>query len=131
MSNGSSMEQEIPSEFVRFYTHDEISMSTNDPLGEFNDQKAVMALVRFKIAASSSTTTPTSAPFTSIARLPADHPFNVTFSGTGAGKISLSKIVKCPHAWDGTFHAASYARADLNERQEESYLKKGSPVEPP
>jgi len=55
-----------------------------------------------------------------------DHPFNVTFSDTGAvEKISLSKIVKCPHAWDGDVSRRDLRRVQTwNERQEESYLKK-------
>jgi hypothetical protein len=50
----------------------------------------------------------------------------VTFSATGAvEKISLSKIVKCPHAWDGNISRRDLRRVQTsNERQEEGYVKK-------
>lgn len=114
--------------FVRFFTHDEISMSTNDPLWvTFNDQKRVMGLRSthdrcvFLDNQTNLCTIYEHRPVTCR-----DHPFNVTFSENGAvEKISLSKIVQCPHAWDG-----SVSRRELrgvqtwNERQEEDYLKK-------
>jgi hypothetical protein len=40
-------------------------------------------------------------------------------------KISLSKIVKCPHAWDGNISRRELHKVQTwNERQEELYLKK-------
>jgi Fe-S-cluster containining protein len=117
-----------PLEFVRFYTHDEISMSTNDPLWvKFNDHKAVMALRSildrcvFLDNDTNLCTIYEHRPVTCR-----DHPFNVTFSDTGAvEKISLSKIVKCPHAWDGNIPRRELRKVQTwNERQEESYLKK-------
>jgi Fe-S-cluster containining protein len=55
-----------------------------------------------------------------------DHPFNVTLSDTGAvERISLSKIVKCPHAWDGNVSRRELRTVQTwNERQEDSYLRK-------
>jgi Fe-S-cluster containining protein len=117
-----------PLEFVRFHTHDEISMSTSDPLWvNFNDTKAVMGLRSshdrcvFLDNETNLCTIYEHRPVTCR-----DHPFNVTMSDTGAvERISLSRIVKCPHAWDG-----SVSRRELrsvqkwNERQEDSYLKK-------
>jgi hypothetical protein len=115
-------------EFVRFYRHDEIAMSENDPLWvKFKDHKAVMALrsvhdrCMFLDDKTNLCTIYEHRPVTCR-----DHPFNVTFSDTGAvTKISLSKIVKCPHAWDGDITRRELRRVQTwNERQEESYLKK-------
>jgi len=55
-----------------------------------------------------------------------DHPFNVTFSARGVvEKISLSRIVKCPHAWDGNVPRRELRRINnWNEEQQESYVKK-------
>ena len=55
-----------------------------------------------------------------------DHPFNLTFSAAGAlEKISLSRIVKCPHAWDGKIQRRELRRVnDWNERQQEAYVVK-------
>ena len=117
-----------PLEFVRFYSHDEISMSTNDPLWvKFNDQKAVMALRSIQdrcVFLNDETNLCTIYEHRPVTCR--DHPFNVTFSETGAvEKISLSKIVKCPHAWDGNISRHELRKVQTwNERQEESYLKK-------
>ena len=117
-----------PLEFVRFYAHNEISMSTSDPLWvKFNDQKAVMALRSiedrcvFLDDKTNFCTIYEHRPVTCR-----DHPFNVTFSETGAvEKISLAKIVKCPHAWDGNISRRELRKVQTwNERQEELYLKK-------
>jgi uncharacterized protein len=117
-----------PLEFVRFYTHDEISMSTNDPLWvKFGDHKAVMGLrwtrdhCIFLDNETNLCTIYEHRPVTCR-----DHPFNVTFSDIGAvEKISLSKIVKCLHEWDGNLSRRELRRVQSwNERQEESYLKK-------
>jgi hypothetical protein len=47
-------------------------------------------------------------------------------SDTGAVKnISLSKIVKCPHEWDGTVSRREFPAVQTwKERQEDSNLKK-------
>ena len=117
-----------PLKFVRFYTHDKISMSTNDPLWvKFNDQKAVMGLRSIQdrcVFLDDETNLCTIYEHRPVTCQ--DHPFNVTFSDTGAvEKISLSKIVKCPHAWDGDVSRRELRRVQTwNERQEESYLKK-------
>lgn len=116
-----------PREFVRFYSHEEIAMSENDPLWvKFKDHKAVMALrsvhdrCLFLDDKTNLCTIYEHRPVTCR-----DHPFNVTFSDTGAvAKISLSKIVKCPHAWDGDIRRRELRRVQTwNERQEESYLR--------
>ena len=117
-----------PLKFVRFYTHDEVSMSTNDPLWvKFNDHKAVMALrsiVDRCVFLDDDTNLCTIYEHRPVTCR--DHPFNVTFSDTGAvEKISLSQIVKCPHAWDGNISRRELRRVQTcNERQEEIYLKK-------
>ena len=117
-----------PLEFVRFFTHDEISMSTHDPLWvHFKGEKTVMALRSihdrcvFLDNQTNLCTIYEHRPVTCR-----DHPFHVTFSDSGAvEKISLSKIVKCPHAWDGNVSRRELRKVQSwNERQEESYLRK-------
>jgi len=117
-----------PMEFVRFYTYDEVSMSTSDPLWvKFSDRKAVMGLRStrdrcwFLDHPTNLCTIYEHRPVTCR-----DHPFNVTVSDRGAiEKISLSRIVKCPHAWDGRITRRSLrAIQTWNERQEEAYLEK-------
>jgi Fe-S-cluster containining protein len=119
---------ESPLKFVRFFTHDEISMSTKDPLWvHFKDEKAVMALRSihdrciFLDHKTNLCTIYEHRPVTCR-----DHPFNVTFSDSGAvEKISLSKIVKCPHAWDGNISRRELRKVQTwNEQQEDSYVKK-------
>ena len=103
-------------------------MSTNDPLWvKFNDHKAVMALrsiVDRCVFLDDDTNLCTIYEHRPVTCR--DHPFNVTFSDTGAvEKISLSQIVKCPHAWDGNISRRELRRVQTcNERQEEIYLKK-------
>lgn len=117
-----------PLEFVRFYTHEEISMSIHDPLWvKFSDQKAVMGLRSIKdhcIFLDNQTNRCTIYEHRPVTCR--DHPFNATFSDSGAlEKISLSRIVPCPHAWDGNVSRRELRTVQtLNERQEESYLKK-------
>jgi Fe-S-cluster containining protein len=132
-----------PMEFVRFFSHNEISMSTNDPLWvKFGDNKAVMGLRSthdrcvFLDDKTNLCTIYEHRPVTCR-----DHPFNVTTSDTGAiEKISLSRIVKCPHEWDGDIKRKELRRIQTwNEHQEEGYVKKirawnkqksGSPTRP-
>lgn len=117
-----------PSEFVRFYTHDEVSMSKDDPLWvRFTGHKAVMGLRStrdrcfFLDHQSNMCTIYEHRPVTCR-----DHPFNVSVSDAGAvEKISLSRIVKCPHAWDGHLTRKSLrAIQSWNERQEATYVEK-------
>jgi uncharacterized protein len=117
-----------PVEFVRFYTHDEISMSANDSLWvKFNDQKAVMGLRSIQdrcVFLDNETNLCTIYEHRPVTCR--DHPFNVAFSDTGAvEKISLSRIVKCLHAWDGAISRRELRKVQTwNERQEENYLTK-------
>jgi Fe-S-cluster containining protein len=117
-----------PLEFVRFFTHDEVSMSTHDPLWiRFKGGNAVMALRSIHdrcIFLDNKTNLCTIYEHRPVTCR--DHPFNVTLSDSGAiEKISLSKIVKCPHAWDGNVSRRDVRRVQTwNERQEESFLKK-------
>ncbi len=103
-------------------------MSTHDPLWvKFNDEKAVMALRSIQdrcVFLDNETNLCTIYEHRPVTCR--DHPFSVTFSDTGAvEKISLSKIVKCPHAWDGNISRRELRKVQTwNERQEENYLKK-------
>ena len=76
-----------------------VSMSTNDPLWvKFNDQKAVMALRSIQdrcVFLNDETNLCTIYEHRPVTCR--DHPFNVTFSETGAvEKISLSKLSSAP-----------------------------------
>lgn len=55
-----------------------------------------------------------------------DHPLDVKISPTGAVEgIALSRLVQCPHEWDGNIKRKELrAIQRLNERQEESYVIK-------
>jgi Fe-S-cluster containining protein len=117
-----------PLAFVRFYGHDGIAMSDNDPSWvRLGKEKRVMALKTkdnhciFLEHSSNRCTIYEHRPVTCR-----DHPFNVTFSPTKAiEKISLSRIVKCPHEWDGNVRRRELRRInDWNERQQETYVSK-------
>ena len=117
-----------PLKFVQFYDHDEVSMSENDPLWiSFTDRKSVMGLRSTHDRCIFLDDKTNLCGIYEIRPVTCrDHPFNVTFSDSGAvEKISLSKIVQCPHAWDGNISKRELRRVDTwNERQEESYLAK-------
>jgi Fe-S-cluster containining protein len=115
-------------EFVRFYSHDDIAMSDNDPLWvRFGKKKLVMGLKTiydrcvFLENSTNRCTIYEHRPVTCR-----DHPFNVTVSETGAVEmISLSRIVKCPHDWDGNIQRRELRRIDTwNEHQQEAYVEK-------
>lgn len=117
-----------PKDFVRFFTHDEIAMSHNDPLWlRFDKGRAVMGLRKihdrciFLDAKSNLCKIYDHRPVTCR-----DHPVNVTFSDSGAVvKMSLSRIVKCPHAWDGQTTKRELRRVQAaNQRHENDYLNK-------
>lgn len=117
-----------PKEFVRFYTHDEIAMSHRDPLWlRFDKGDAVMGLGKiadrcvFLDNKSNLCKIYEYRPVTCR-----DHPVNVAFSDTGAVvKMWLSRIVKCPHAWDGNISKRELRRVQtLNQRHETAYLEK-------
>ncbi len=117
-----------PKDFVGFFSHDEIAMSHSDPLWlRFDKGKAVMGLRKtrdhciFLDAKTNLCKIYDHRPVTCR-----DHPVNVTFSDTGAVvKMSLSRIVKCPHAWDGhTSKRELRSVQTINQRHENGYLKK-------
>jgi Fe-S-cluster containining protein len=117
-----------PRAFVRFYNHDEIAMSDNDPSWvRLGKERRVMALKTthhhcvFLENATNRCTIYEHRPVTCR-----DHPFNLNFSTTGAlERISLSRIVKCPHEWDGKIQRRELRRInDWNERQQEAYVEK-------
>jgi len=55
-----------------------------------------------------------------------EHPFDVTLTESGGvERISLSRIVKCPHEWDGDLTLRQVgALRRLNDRQADLYLQK-------
>jgi Fe-S-cluster containining protein len=117
-----------PLEFVRFYNHDHIAMSEDDPLWvKLGKKKLVMGLRSthdrcvFLENTTNRCTIYEHRPVTCR-----DHPFNVTLSDSGAvEKISLSRIVKCPHDWDGNIHRSELRRINnWNEQQQKAYVEK-------
>jgi Fe-S-cluster containining protein len=117
-----------PRDFVRFYTLDEVAVARDDQLWvKFDTGKAVMGLRAvddrcvFLDDATDRCTIYEHRPLTCR-----DHPFRITFSDSGAiEKISLSRIVKCPHAWDGDNSRRELKKtAYWNEREEARYIKK-------
>jgi Fe-S-cluster containining protein len=117
-----------PLAFVRFYGHDEIAMSDNDPSWvRLGRSRRVMALKKiydrcvFLENSSNRCTIYEHRPVTCR-----DHPFNLTFSASGVlEKISLSRIVKCPHKLDGSIQRRELRRInDWNEQQQEAYVSK-------
>lgn len=116
-----------PLEFVRFFTGDEVQMAKHDPLWvRFGRRKAVMAL-RWRqghcvfLDDANRCTIYEARPVTCR-----DHPFNVSLSDTGAvERITLSRVVPCPHEWDGRVTRRSLRAVQTwNGRQQESYSKK-------
>jgi Fe-S-cluster containining protein len=117
-----------PMEFVRFYTHDEVSMAVTDPLWvQFDRRKAVMGLRSildrciFLDNRSNLCRIYEHRPLTCR-----KHPFKVTLSGTEAvERIFLSKIVNCPHEWDGNVSRRELRKVQTwNEHQEKDYVEK-------
>jgi Fe-S-cluster containining protein len=117
-----------PREFVRFYTHDEVAVARDDHLWiNFDSGRAVMGLRAthdhciFLNNETNRCSIYEHRPLTCK-----DHPFRITFSDSGAvEKISLSRIVKCPHEWDGDNPLRELKTiATRNDRQEDSYVKK-------
>ena len=117
-----------PLAFVRFYGHDEIAMSDNDPSWvRLNKGRRVMALKKTRdrcVFLENSTNRCTIYEHRPVTCR--DHPFNLTFAASGAlEKISLSRIVKCPHQWDGDIQRRELRRInDWNEQQQETYVSK-------
>ena len=116
-----------PRTFVHFFSEEEVTMDKRDPLWvRFDTGKAVMGL-RWKddhcifLHDNNRCTIYEHRPVTCR-----DHPFNVTLSETGAvERISLSRIVPCPHAWDGNMSRRSLrAIQTWNEQQQESYIRR-------
>ena len=117
-----------PLDFVHFFTHDEVAVSRDDPLWvKFDNHRVVMGLrtVRdrcwFLDDKTNFCTIYEHRPLTCR-----DHPFSITFSDSNAiEKISLSRIVKCPHEWDGNISRRELKKvANWNERQQDSYVIK-------
>lgn len=116
-----------PLEFVRFFSEEEVQIAKRDPLWvRFDEGKAVMAL-RWKqghcvfLDSENRCTIYEHRPVTCH-----DHPFNVTLSETGAvERITLSRVVPCPHEWDGHVTRRSLRAVQTwNERRQEAYSKK-------
>jgi Fe-S-cluster containining protein len=115
-------------DFVRFYTHDEVAVARDEQLWiNFDNGRAVMGLRAvhdrciFLDDRANRCTIYQHRPLTCR-----DHPFRITFSDTGGiDKISLSRIVKCPHAWDGDNSRRELKRmASWNDREEAKYVRK-------
>ncbi len=117
-----------PADFVRFYNHDQIAVSRDDPLWvSFASGRGIMGLraghnrCGFLDNATNRCTIYEHRPLTCR-----DHPFSINFSTNGAiEKLWLSRIVPCPHEWDGKISRRELTRiATWNERQEDAYIKR-------
>ncbi len=116
-----------PQDFVRFFDTERVSLAKDSPWWlRFGDRRAVMAL-RWQrgprctfLDDENRCTIYDHRPVTCR-----EHPFNVTVSDTGAlERISLSRIVECPHDWDGDYtrrQVSSLSR--WNERQSDAYTE--------
>jgi Fe-S-cluster containining protein len=117
-----------PLSFVKFYSHDEIAMSDNDPSWiRLKAGRRVMALKKIRgrcVFLDNPTNRCTIYEHRPVTCR--DHPFNLTYSASGRlEKISLSRIVKCLHAWDGKVQRRELRTVNnWNERQQESYVAK-------
>lgn len=116
-----------PREFVRFFGPDAVEMTNNHPLWiRFERGRAVMALKWRNshcgfLGKNNLCQVYDHRPVTCR-----EHPFNVTLSDTGAvERISLSRVVKCPHEWDGK-SSLNDIRSVVrwNERQSDAYTDK-------
>jgi Fe-S-cluster containining protein len=114
-------------EFVRFFGPDAVEMSGSHPLWvRFDNGRAVMALKwRSRhcafLGANNLCRVYDHRPVTCR-----EHPFDVVLSETGAvERISLSRVVKCPHEWDGK-GSLNEIRSVVrwNERQSDAYSEK-------
>ena len=116
-----------PREFVRFFGPDAVEMGSRHPLWvRFDHGRAVMALKWqgghcIFLESDNRCSIYDHRPVTCR-----EHPFNVTLSDTGAvERISLSRVVKCPHEWDGrTSLTAIRSVVRWNERQSDVYEEK-------
>jgi len=116
-----------PREFVRFFGPDAVEMGSRHPLWvRFDRGRAVMALKWqgghcMFLESDNRCSIYDHRPVTCR-----EHPFNVTLSDTGAvERISLSRVVKCPHDWDGrTSLTAIRSVVRWNERQSDVYEEK-------
>ena len=116
-----------PRGFVRFFGPDAVQMESRHPLWvRFDKGRAVMGL-RWQgshcafLGADNLCGIYEHRPVTCR-----EHPFNVDLSDTGAvERISLSRVVKCPHAWDGNI-SRNELRSVVrwNERQSDAYTEK-------
>lgn len=116
------------SEFVQFFTPDQLHMSHNDPLWvSLDGNRAVMGLRKrrdrcvFLDDPSNRCTIYEHRPVTCR-----DHPFVVSFSESGAlERISISRIVQCPHELNGAVSRRELRTVhSLNERQQAVYVRK-------
>lgn len=116
-----------PREFVRFFGPDTVEMGSRHPLWvRFDGGRAVMALKWqgghcIFLDSDNRCSIYDHRPVTCR-----EHPFNVTLSDTGAvERISLSRVVKCPHDWDGRASLnAIRSVVRWNERQSDAYEEK-------
>jgi Fe-S-cluster containining protein len=116
-----------PRDFVRFFGPSAVEMAAADPHWiHFDSGRAVMALKWRNrrctfLGANNLCQIYTHRPVTCR-----EHPFNVTLSDTGGVEhMSLSRVVKCPHEWDGQSSLTQIRSiARWNQRQADAYVEK-------
>ena len=117
-----------PLEFVRFYDHDQVAVSQSDPLWvKFKEGRAVMGLrAKYDHCFFLESKTNRCKIYEHRPLTCRDHPFSFTYTDTGAiEKLWLSRIVPCPHEWDGNLTRSELKKiSQANEKQEEAYVDK-------
>jgi hypothetical protein len=115
-------------EFARFLEEDEIILDKRSPWWvRFRKRRKVIAL-RWRNRSSCVFLDDATNRCTIYEHRPMacrEHPFNVTLSDTGAvERISLSRIVKCPHEWDGAMTLRDVGNLrKRNDREADGYLQ--------
>lgn len=117
----------LPNEFVRFFGKDAVEMGQRHPLWvQFDSGRAVMGLkwrTGHCVFLDDDNRCGIYEHRPVVCR---EHPFNVTLSDTGAvERISLSRVVECPHDWDGR-NSLREIRTVVrwNERQSDVYSER-------
>jgi Fe-S-cluster containining protein len=115
-------------EFVRFVGHDDIAMDKSHPYWvKFDSGRKVMTL-RWRRGSACTFLGPDNrcGVYDHRPTVCRQHPFNVTRGETGAiERISLSRLVKCPHDWDGHTTRRELAAIDRDlDREGWAYMDK-------
>lgn len=116
-----------PAEFVRFFGKDAVEMEKRHPLWvRFDLGRAVMGLKWRGQHCMFLDEDNRCSIYDLRPVVCREHPFNVSLSDSGAvQRISLSRVVECPHEWDGRVSLTEVRSVvRWNERQSDAYTEK-------